>query len=153
MRQSTPPHVLALDLEGTLISDAKSRIPRPGLFQFLECCAELFPRIVAFTAVNEEDFRVIARQLAANGNTPPWFADIEYIRWHGGIKNLAFISGIQPCEAVLADDFAEFAHPEQRAQFVKVKHFEHPFSETDSGLLRLLRLLKARASPGEASIS
>jgi hypothetical protein len=30
--------VLALDLEGTLISNAVSQFPRPGLLAFLECC-------------------------------------------------------------------------------------------------------------------
>ena len=28
--------VIALDLEGTLISNAHSQIPRPGLYRFLE---------------------------------------------------------------------------------------------------------------------
>jgi len=154
MQQHTPPHLLALDLEGTLISDAHSRIPRPGLFQFLEGCAELFPRIVAFTAVNEEDFRIIVRQLAADGDAPSWFADIEYIHWRGrgAIKNLAFIPGIQPHEALLVDDFAEFVHPDQRAQFVKAEHFGHPYNECDynecdTELSRLLPLLKARMLP------
>jgi hypothetical protein len=30
--------VIALDLEGTLISNARRQIPRPGLYQFLEAC-------------------------------------------------------------------------------------------------------------------
>ena len=50
---STPLHVLALDLEGTLISNAMSCIPRPGLFAFLEGCREMFARVVLFTAVLE----------------------------------------------------------------------------------------------------
>ena len=39
--------VLALDLEGTLVSNAMSQIARPGLRDFLEFCGEAFPRIVA----------------------------------------------------------------------------------------------------------
>jgi hypothetical protein len=35
--------VLALDLEGTLISNAMSQIPRPGLYDFLEKVNNLFP--------------------------------------------------------------------------------------------------------------
>ena len=71
--------VLALDLEGTLISNAVSQIARPGLFDFLEDCRELFPRIVIFTSVNEERFRAIANLLTTEGYAPNWFADIEYI--------------------------------------------------------------------------
>jgi hypothetical protein len=56
-------YVLALDLEGTLISNAMSQIPRPGLANFLTRCAEIFPRIVMFTTVKEDRFRRIARLL------------------------------------------------------------------------------------------
>jgi len=52
--------VLARDLEGTLISNAVSQIARPGLFEFLEDCRKLFPRVVMFTSVNEDRFRSIA---------------------------------------------------------------------------------------------
>ena len=38
--------VLALDLEGTLISNAMSQIARPGLREFLEFCGDRFPRLV-----------------------------------------------------------------------------------------------------------
>jgi hypothetical protein len=48
-----PPRVLALDLEGTLISNAASQIPRPGLYEFLASCQQLFQRIVIFTTVSE----------------------------------------------------------------------------------------------------
>ena len=42
---------IALDLEGTLISNAMSQIPRPGLFSFLEECRRLVERVVMFTTV------------------------------------------------------------------------------------------------------
>jgi hypothetical protein len=62
---------IALDLEGTLISNAVSQFPRPGLFTFLEYCYENFvgvasrleTRLVIFTAVNEVRFRSISRTL------------------------------------------------------------------------------------------
>jgi predicted HAD superfamily phosphohydrolase YqeG len=52
---------IALDLEGTLISNAVSQFPRPGLFAFLEYCYQNFVRLVIFTAVNEVRFRSIAK--------------------------------------------------------------------------------------------
>jgi NLI interacting factor-like phosphatase len=61
---------IALDLEGTLISNAVSQFPRPGLFTFLEYCHRNFNRLVVFTAVNEVRFRSIARTLAENRDVP-----------------------------------------------------------------------------------
>jgi hypothetical protein len=56
---------IALDLEGTLISNAVSQFPRPGLFTFLEYCHQNFvgvashfeTRLVIFTAIDEVRFR------------------------------------------------------------------------------------------------
>lgn len=72
--------VIALDLEGTLISNAVSQIPRPGLWQFLEGCRSLAVRVVIFTAVSEDRFRAIAERLVEDGLAPPWFSGIEYVR-------------------------------------------------------------------------
>jgi hypothetical protein len=74
------PQVLALDLEGTLISNAVSQIPRPGLNAFLSRCSELFYRLVIYTTVEEERFRAIAAMLAAEHAAPSWFPNIEYVR-------------------------------------------------------------------------
>jgi len=57
------PTILALDLEGTLISNAVSQIPRPGLYQFLEVAHELFEHLVIYTTVPEAAFRRISRLL------------------------------------------------------------------------------------------
>ena len=56
--------MIALDIEGTLISNAVSQFPRPGLFTFLEDCHQNFDQLVIFTAVNEVRFRSISRTLA-----------------------------------------------------------------------------------------
>ena len=58
--------VIALDLEGTLISNAISQIPRPGLNKFLELCRSITNRVVIFTAVKEEVFRGIAKKCMKN---------------------------------------------------------------------------------------
>ncbi len=71
---------IALDLEGTLISNAVSQFPRPRLFIFLEYCHQNFvggsgafasaiasrfeTRLVIFTAVNEVRFRSIYEKVA-----------------------------------------------------------------------------------------
>jgi hypothetical protein len=57
---------IALDLEGTLISNAVSQFPRPGLFTFLEYCHQNFDRLVILTAVNEVRFRSIASAISTD---------------------------------------------------------------------------------------
>ena len=52
--------VIALDIEGTLISNAMSQFPRPRLHDFLVSCKEITDRVVIFTTVPEPLFREIA---------------------------------------------------------------------------------------------
>jgi len=137
-------YVIALDLEGTLISNAMSQIPRPGLAEFLDRCAELFPRIVMFTTVKEERFRKIARLLVEERIAPSWFADMEYITWHGETKDLQFVPGVSPHQVLLVDDFEKYVHPGQEAQWLEIEHFDHPYSSTDTGLAKILNTLAAR---------
>lgn len=137
-------YVLALDLEGTLISNAMSQIPRPGLAKFLTRCAELFPRIVMFTTVKEERFRNIARLLVDEKVAPAWFADMEYIAWQGETKDLQFVPGVDQHQVLLVDDFEKYVHPGQEAQWLQVEHFDHPYSSEDRGLAEVLNALAAR---------
>lgn len=137
-------YVLALDLEGTLISNAMSQIPRPGLAEFLTRCAELFPRIVMFTTVKEERFRKIARLLVDEKVAPTWFADMEYIAWQGETKDLQFVPGVDPHQVLLVDDFEKYVHPGQEAQWLQVEHFDYPYSSEDRGLAEVFDVLTAR---------
>jgi hypothetical protein len=136
--------VLALDLEGTLISNAMSQIPRPGLFGFLERCRVLFPRVVMFTTVKEERFRKIAELLVEEKAVPSWFGEVEYVSWEGKTKDLNFIPGVTASEALLVDDFQVYVHPGQQSQWVKVDCFDHPYDETDTGLVKVLDALERR---------
>lgn len=138
------PQVLALDLEGTLISNAMSQIPRPGLFEFLSRCDALFPRIVMFTTVKEVRFREIARLLVDEACAPNWFAAMEYIHWHGDTKNLAFIPGVEIQDALLVDDFERYVHPGQEGQWLQVAHFDYPYPATDTGLEEMAQILELR---------
>jgi NLI interacting factor-like phosphatase. len=138
--------VLALDLEGTLISNAVSQIARPGLYDFLEDCRKLFPRIVIFTSVNEERFRSIATLLITEGYAPNWFAEIEYISWSGETKNLIFVDGALPEEILLVDDYEKYIHPGQESQWIKAPQFDYPYSDDDLSLREVLRHLRIRVA-------
>lgn len=119
--------VLALDLEWTLITDAKTGWPRPGLYNFLEACKDLFNRIVIYTAAPEELFRKVARDLVEwQKKAPAWFADLEYIQWpRKGYKDLSRIPGVEPHQALIVDDYRPYIHPEQLFQWV----FIHPYGD------------------------
>lgn len=139
-----PPVVLALDLEGTLISNAVSQVARPGLLEFLVDAAAMFRRVVIFTTVEEEKFRAIAQLMSQEGTVPPWFVNIEYVRWHGRTKDLSFVVGTSVDEVLLVDDFQGYVHPGQEDQWVPVEHFHHPYSQADVGLSQLLAVLESR---------
>ena len=137
--------VLALDLEGTLISNAMSQFPRPGLYEFLEFCRNHFERMVIFTAVSEERTRMIARTLVENGDVPAWFSDsLEYIVWSGQYKDLNFIKGAGIQEVVLVDDQEAYIHPEQKEQWLPVKEYQAPYAEEDDELKRLSEFIQAK---------
>ena len=134
--------VIALDLEGTLISNAMSQIARPGLHDFLEACRALCGRVVIFTTVKEDRFYEIATTLANEGFAPNWFKEIEYVKWSGPIKNLSFIKNVDPTQAVLVDDFEGYVSIEQKAQWIGIEQFCHPYSDADDELKSVLQKLE-----------
>jgi hypothetical protein len=140
----TPPTVLALDLEGTLISNAYSQIPRPGLAAFLEACFALAPRIVMFTTVPEPTFRAIARSLVSAGMAPDWFAHAEYVRWQGSKKDLDAIPAASHAEVRIVDDDPErFAIAGQLGSWLTIDYFGPPYRDDDAGLAAILPALRA----------
>lgn len=134
--------VIALDLEGTLISNAISQIPRPGLYNFLKQLKILFPRVVIFTAIEEVRFRKIAQILVAEAFAPHWFINIEYIIWWGKIKDLAFIPNALVSQILLLDDIEEYIHPDQKNQWILVPRFDYSCPEKDNYLEKILLKLK-----------
>ena len=135
------PIVIALDLEGTLISNAVSQIPRPGLYPFLQFCHKNFCRLVIFTAVNELRFRNIARTLADLGEVPCWFVALEYIKWDGEYKDLSFVPGVDSRQVLLIDDREEYVKPEQKEQWIYISGYEYPYPKDDYELEKLVHKL------------
>ena len=141
MTHTTQPKVLALDLEGTLISNAMSQYVRPGLFDFLTQCHALFERVVMFTTVKEPLFRDIAQRLVGEGSAPAWFSDIEYVTWEGKTKDLGFVPDADVQEIVLLDDYKGYIHPGQESQWLEISCFD-PSDETDDALVSTLGMLE-----------
>lgn len=113
--------VLALDLERTLVDDARSGRPRPGLLPFLAFCHERFGRVAVFTTVEEADARAVLAELAGRGHLPPGLLDrLEYVGWCGEYKDLAFVPGATADEVLLVDDDPGWVRPDQRGRWVPV---------------------------------
>lgn len=146
---SRKPEVLCLDLEGTLISNAVSQLPRPFLREFLEGCDELFKRIAIYTSVPEPTFRTIASLLVSEGVAPAWFQAVEYIDWEGPVKDLALVGEVEQDEVILVDDIELVVHAEQRNQWVRVDPFVAPYSASDTELKRVLTELMRRLDVGK----
>lgn len=144
-REAIRPTILAMDLEGTLISNAVSQIPRPGLYNFLQAVDQEFEQLVIFTTVPQSRVHAIARLLAGEGAAPPWFAGLECIRWSGATKDLRFISPTIGA-ALLLDDHHAYVHPGQEYYWIEAPLFASPYDQSDTGLDVALQALQARLS-------
>lgn len=135
-------HVLALDLERTLISDANRVDPRPGLAAFLDFCHEHFERIAIFTTVDEADARAAIESLVDRGHMSEALAErLEYVSWCGEYKDLAFVPGATSDEVLLVDDDAGWIRPDQRAWWIAIAPWDNG---PDTDLVRVQQLLVAR---------
>lgn len=141
-----PRSVLAVGLEGTLVSNAVSQIPRPGLFAFLEECATRFDRIVVFSGTTEAKFRHLAWELAARGEAPEWLVSAEFVAWSGPYKRMRFVPGAVPGRYVLLDARAEAVPPDERGHWVRIEPFDYPYPEDDDALVAAARELARRGA-------
>ncbi len=134
--------VLALDLERTLVTDARSGEPRPGLAAFLAFCHARFERVALFTTVEEADAREVLADLERAGHMPPGLHErIEYVAWEGEHKDLRFIADAGPEEVLLVDDDAGWVHPDQRGRWVPITPWD---GGPDDELARVRAVLEGR---------
>ncbi len=120
-----PVTTLALDLERTLVNNALSGRPRPGLYEFLEFCCERFSRLVLFTTVEGSDAREVLEFLEEQHEIPSQFLDrLEYIDWSGDYKDLYFIPNCQLEEVYLIDDDEGWIRPDQRERWIFIQGWE-----------------------------
>lgn len=139
------PSILALDLEGTLISNAVSQIPRPGLRTFLDHARSAFDEIVLFTTVPRHISLEIAMLLAKERCVPRWFAEVRYVEWTGSVKDLRFVSP-RLGQALLLDDYGLYIHADQQEFWVEAPLFEPPYPVDDGGLQISQRRIEERVS-------
>lgn len=138
---------VALDLEGTLISDAVSQFPRPSLHAFLDGLKALGVELVLLTGVSTGRVRAILHTLAAEGTVPSCAVNLPCVEWTGGYKDLRDLVPHTALERVLlVDDMPGVLPPEQQAHWLRIAPFEPPFEKDDGELSRVLAILPERCS-------
>lgn len=135
--------ILALDLEGTLVSNAVSQIPRPGLRPFLDAVSDLYADIVLYSSVREERVRAVVAELVSRGEAPEWLAEVECVRWAGPYKRLHILG--PPGGVLLVDDMMAYVHPDDREHWVAIPSYDPPYPPDDRALERVLAELTRRA--------
>ena len=135
---------IALDLEGTLISNAVSQFPRPGLRGFLEFCGERFERVCVYTAVRDETCVPIIQTMVDEGNAPAWILESELIQWDRTVKDLTNIPNSDIMDCVIVDDNPDYIVQSQVSQWIQIEKYSSPYPETDRELERVQSVIEDR---------
>lgn len=140
--------LLCLDLEGTLISNAISQIPRPGLYRFLERVEELCDLMI-YTSVRRELVTAIQHLLVEEGAAPQWFKELHVVRPTGTVKPK---SACGREDAFLLDDQASVIAPGEHYWWIQIDEYLPPYSEDDRALCRVLEDIEIRIRLSEPSV-
>ncbi|QDT93936.1 NIF family HAD-type phosphatase [Gimesia algae] len=136
--------VIALDLEGTLISNAISQFARPGLAEFLEFCRQRFQRSYVYTAVNDGRCHEVIYNLVVHDLATPWLSNVPFIDWDRKLKDLNNIPDTSPSECLIVDDNPDYIMENQRSQWIAIDQFESPYLDTDRELYRVQQVIERR---------
>ncbi len=136
--------VIALDLEGTLISNAVSQFARPGLSDFLDFCFHRFSQIHLYTAVGAGRCHEIIYNLVTRDLAPDWLSDVPFVEWDRKFKDLRNIPDVALEQCLILDDNRDYILEEQRSQWIEIEKFEPPYPDSDRELERVRRLIDRR---------
>jgi|TARA_Y100001001_G_scaffold156989_1_gene174493 hypothetical protein len=137
--------LLCMDLEGTLISNAVSQIPRPGLHAFLENVSEVC-NLMLYTSVSSERVQAIRNLLVEEVVVPSWFLDLPVIHPSGTIKDKARCGRT---DALLLDDQAAVIAPGEEYWWVPIPEYLPPYSDHDRELVEALATIKSRLNKSD----
>jgi len=135
---------IALDLEGTLISNAVSQFPRPGLRDFLVYCSEKFNRVCVYTAVRDAVATPIIKTMVNENNAPDWMLDAELIQWDRSVKDLANIPNSAILDCLIVDDNPDYIVESQISQWIQIEKYSSPYPDSDRELERIQAVIEKR---------
>lgn len=130
--------LLCLDLEGTLISNAISQIPRPGLYAFLDEVSRFFDLMI-YTSVSKERVTAIQHILVEEEAVPQWFKELHVVRPTGNVKPKAACGR---SDALLLDDQPGVIAPGEQSWWLPVPEFLPPYPDDDDALSDVLRRIR-----------
>ena len=139
--------VIALDLEGTLISNGMSQFPRPGLRRFLEKLGSLDVEIMVYSTLSIDVIDGVLSNLSNDGAIPHWFLNCRRVPWRGGCKSVhdATLSGDNRI-VMLVDDYEGYVCPGEEDYWIEVPTFSSPYQEGSEVLQRVLHKIEALLS-------
>lgn len=132
--------LLCLDLEGTLISNAVSQIPRPGLYRFLERVSKVCDLMV-YTSVSSDRVDIIRSLLVEERVAPRWFTDLSVIHPKGTIK---FKATCGRTDALLLDDQPGVVAPGEESWWIPILEYVPPYTNQVRELENALIAIKSR---------
>lgn len=132
--------LLCLDLEGTLISNAVSQIPRPELYRFLERVS-VWCDLMIYTSVSQDRVTSIQKLMVAEGEAPPWFQFLPVICTSGTLKPK---SACRREDAYLLDDQSRVIVPGEEGWWISIPEYLPPYDDDDRALSQALDRIKAR---------
>ncbi|WP_379866446.1 NIF family HAD-type phosphatase [Marinobacter sp. M5B] len=136
--------LVCLDLEGTLISNAVSQIPRPGLYNFLQQISAIAD-VILYTSVSRERTEAIKRILVSEGSAPEWFLKLGSMHPEATIKSKQLVPDISKySDSVLVDDQRDVIADGEFDWWVPVVEFQPPYSVDDRELERVLGVIRER---------
>ena len=117
-------NIIALDLEGTLITSFNGLTPRPGLKEFLDFCYANFDRVVVYTLLSKAHAKQIAQLLVKTEHAPTVFISrFEYISGPGPYKDLSHVENADHEKILLVDDTPSNINPAQKDNWIRIKSF------------------------------
>ncbi len=140
--------LICLDIEGTLVSNAVSQIPRPHLHHFLTEVKK-FADLVLYTSVSSDRTRKIQNLLVDEDVVPGWFKKLDALHPIGTTKPKAVAVSYAPnaSRIFLVDDQKACIEEIEEDWWVAVHEYLPPYDADDEELLRVLGDLKIRCRP------
>ncbi|WP_420390565.1 NIF family HAD-type phosphatase [Marinobacter sp.] len=137
--------LVCLDLEGTLISNAVSQIPRPGLYNFLQQTSAIAD-LILYTSVSRERTVAIKRTLVSERSAPQWFLKLDSIHPEATIKSKHLVPDVSRySDSVLVDDQRAVIADGEFDWWIPIVEFQPPYSQEDRELEHLLEAVRERA--------
>jgi hypothetical protein len=135
--------VIALDLEGTLISNGISQFARPNLSKFLNELIACVDEIVIYSTLATSKILKVFERLESENEVPSWLSQCRIIEWCGGCKSLSRVTENRNVLVFLIDDFEGYVCPEDRYGWFEVPSFTSPYDERPGVLAEVLQEVQA----------